>query len=62
VLRAIRDLTGSFKAPDGSCERVRRLFTLLQEFDSDLSEHIRLENDVLFPRAVEAERSAAKRR
>jgi len=61
-LTAIQDATGNFTPPKGACDRLRSLFSLLQEFDSDLREHIRLENDVLFPRSVEAERAAAKRK
>jgi iron-sulfur cluster repair protein YtfE (RIC family) len=32
---------------------------MLAEFAEDLRQHIELENDVLFPRAVEAEKKAA---
>jgi regulator of cell morphogenesis and NO signaling len=62
LLTAIQEATGNFTAPKSACERMRNLFRMLQEFDTDLREHIRLENDVLFPRSVEAERAAAKRR
>jgi regulator of cell morphogenesis and NO signaling len=62
LLTAIQEATGNFTPPKNACERVRDLFRTLEEFDTDLREHIRLENDVLFPRSVEAERAAAKRR
>lgn len=62
LLTAIQEATGNFTPPKNACERVRNLFRMLEEFDTDLREHIRLENDVLFPRSVEAERVAAKRR
>ena len=61
-LTAIREATSNFTPPTGACDHVRQLFKMLEEFDTDLQQHIRLENDILFPRAIEAERSAAKRK
>lgn len=45
----IRRLTGDLGMPDGACRSWAALYTGLGEFLSDLEEHIRLENDVLFP-------------
>ena len=59
-LTAIREATANFTPPKGACDHVCQLFKMLQEFDTDLQQHIRLENDILFPRAIEAERAAAK--
>jgi len=61
TLTAIREATDNFTLPKGACDRVGQLFGLLKEFDTDLQQHIRLENEILFPRAIEAERAAAKR-
>ena len=60
TLTAIRDATGNFVPPKGACDHISQLYKMLQEFDTDLQQHIRLENDVLFPRAIEAEKAAAK--
>lgn len=45
----IRRLTGDLGLPEGACRSWTALYTGLGEFLSDLEEHIRLENDVLFP-------------
>lgn len=45
----IRRITGGPTLPDNACGSWTRLYEGLQEFMDDLQEHIRLENDVLFP-------------
>ena len=45
----IRHLTNNLTLPDGACRSWTRLYTEVGEFLDDLEEHIRLENDVLFP-------------
>lgn len=45
----IRRLTGDLHLPQGACRTWTALYTGLEEFLADLAEHIRLENDVLFP-------------
>lgn len=45
----IHRLTGGLSKPDGACRTWADLYAGLGEFLSDLAEHIRLENDVLFP-------------
>lgn len=46
----IRRLTGNLALPDGACRTWAALYDGLATFIADLEEHIRLENDVLFPR------------
>jgi regulator of cell morphogenesis and NO signaling len=53
----IRDLSGGYRAPEGSCPSYRSLYQALEEFERDLHHHIHLENNILFPRAVEMERA-----
>lgn len=53
----IRDLSSGYRAPEGSCPTYLGLYLALQEFERDLHEHIHLENNILFPRVVEIERS-----
>lgn len=50
----IRRLTRDLGLPEGACRTWTALYAGLGEFLSDLEEHIRLENDVLFPRFAPA--------
>lgn len=45
----IRRRTGNLTLPDGACGTWTRLYEGLTEFVADLTEHMRLENEVLFP-------------
>jgi regulator of cell morphogenesis and NO signaling len=45
----IRRLTANLTLPEGACGTWTRLYEGLAEFIDDLSEHMRLENEVLFP-------------
>jgi regulator of cell morphogenesis and NO signaling len=46
----IRRLSANLTLPDGACGTWTRLYDGLAEFIDDLTEHMRLENEVLFPR------------
>ncbi len=45
----IRRLTGGPSLPEGACGSWTRLYAELGDFMDDLAEHMRLENEVLFP-------------
>jgi regulator of cell morphogenesis and NO signaling len=45
----IRRLTAGLSLPQGACGTWTALYAGLDEFITDLEEHMRLENDVLFP-------------
>ncbi len=45
----IRRLTGGPALPDGACRSWTALYAGLDEFMADLAEHMRLENEVIFP-------------
>lgn len=45
----IRRLTRNLTLPEGACGTWSALYAGLAEFIDDLTEHMRLENDVLFP-------------
>ncbi|AZQ68653.1 hypothetical protein EF888_16860 [Silicimonas algicola] len=45
----IRRLTGDLNVPKGACEPWVTLYGGLSEFIADLQEHLRLENEVLYP-------------
>lgn len=54
-LELVRQLTGNFRVPDDACTTYRVCFAELEAFDRDLRVHIHLENNVLFPKAVQLE-------
>jgi regulator of cell morphogenesis and NO signaling len=56
ALRAIRAASNGYVAPQGSCASYQALYRALAEFEADLHQHIHLENNILFPRAVAMER------
>ncbi len=55
-LHAMREATDGFRAPADACVSYTTLYRALAEFEADLHQHIHLENNILFPRAVEMER------
>jgi len=54
-MRAIRALTNEYVAPADACSTYRVTFAELAQFERDLHRHVHLENNVLFPRAIECE-------
>lgn len=57
LLRQLRTLTNEFSVPADGCMSFRMLYQGLLEFEADLHQHIHLENNILFPRAVTMEGS-----
>lgn len=57
ILAELRDLSRDFTPPADSCASYQNLFQLLTEFENDLHQHIHLENNILFPRAISLEES-----
>jgi regulator of cell morphogenesis and NO signaling len=55
LLAELRAATGGFEVPEGACMSFRALYEGLAELEADLHEHIHLENNVLFPKAVALE-------
>jgi regulator of cell morphogenesis and NO signaling len=51
-LRRIRALTNDLRIPDDACASWRELYRSLAQLEVDLMDHISLENNVLFPRAL----------
>jgi regulator of cell morphogenesis and NO signaling len=56
ILRALRMVTSDYAAPGDACISYRTLYEALAAFEKDLHQHIHLENNLLFPRAVEVEK------
>ena len=55
ALRAMRSASNGYVAPEGSCASYQALYRALAEFEADLHQHIHLENNILFPRALAME-------
>jgi regulator of cell morphogenesis and NO signaling len=55
ILRELRDLTSDYQVPADGCMSYRTLYQALEDFEKDLHQHIHLENNVLFPKALELE-------
>lgn len=58
LLETLRAQTNDYALPADACPTWRAFWGSLQALEADLRTHIHLESDVLFPRAVAAERSA----
>lgn len=59
LLRQMREVTNGYAVPTDACMSFKTLYQALQEVEADLHQHIHLENNILFPRAVELEAQAA---
>lgn len=55
ALDEMRRLTNGYPAEEDMCPNRRTLFEALMELEADLDQHIHLENDFLFPRAIKLE-------
>lgn len=44
-----------FAVPADACATFKTLYAALEEYEKDLHQHIHLENNILFPKAVEIE-------
>lgn len=61
TLQQFRLLTQNYTAPENACTSHRLSFNLLRELDDDLVQHVYLENEILFPRAIAMERELLER-
>ena len=57
LLASLHSLSGGFTPPIGACPTYLAYYAGLQEFQHDLHQHIHLENNILFPRAILMESS-----
>ena len=55
ALKSLRETSNGYTPPTDACVSFQALYTALQNFEKDLHQHIHLENNVLFLRAVEME-------
>uniref|UniRef100_UPI00404AED3E iron-sulfur cluster repair di-iron protein n=1 Tax=Flavobacterium sp. TaxID=239 RepID=UPI00404AED3E len=49
----IAALTNNYTPSNDACNTYKVTFSMLQEFEQDLHKHIHLENNILFPKAIE---------
>lgn len=56
-LREIRQFSNHFAVPDDACITYQKLYGALENFEKDLHRHIHLENNILFPKAIQMEAS-----
>jgi len=54
LMREIRSTSKGYEA-SGSCTSYQAAYQGLEEFEKDLHLHVHLENNILFPRALELE-------
>lgn len=59
ALEKIRELSNNFAIPADACTSYRLTFKMIEEFESDLFIHIHLENNIMFPKAVEMAKTLA---
>ena len=55
ILRELRALTSDYKVPPDACISYQTLYEALENFEKDLHQHIHLENNLLFPKALNLE-------
>jgi regulator of cell morphogenesis and NO signaling len=60
ILDQMSQLTGGYTAPENACNSYQFLFKKLKELDEDLHQHIHLENNLLFPKALSIEKELKK--
>ncbi|HEY8661426.1 MAG TPA: iron-sulfur cluster repair di-iron protein [Hanamia sp.] len=56
-LEQIRTLSNNYALPDDACASYSFLYKTLEEFEYDLHIHVHLENNILFPKSLEMEKS-----
>lgn len=52
IVDRLRALTNDFTPPDHACTTWRICYHTLREFVADLEQHIHIENNILFPKAI----------
>jgi len=55
-LARLRSLTNNYALPPDACASYSLLYRLLNEFEEDLHLHVHLENNILFPKAIQLEK------
>lgn len=61
IMAELMQLTNYFEPPSWACVTHITLFSALREFKADLKQHVHLEDDILFPRAIQLEAQLTER-
>jgi regulator of cell morphogenesis and NO signaling len=56
IIKSIRQLTDHYTPPENACASHIVNFSMLRELDNDITQHLYLEESILFPKAVQIER------
>jgi regulator of cell morphogenesis and NO signaling len=56
ILKEIAILSNNYTPPEWACNTFKALYAKLDEFEQDLHLHVHLENNILFPKAIELEK------
>lgn len=59
LLKEMRAITSDYTVPAEACMSYQALYQALTEFEADLHQHIHLENNLLFPKALATETALA---
>jgi regulator of cell morphogenesis and NO signaling len=51
-MRTIRELSSGYTPPEDACTTYRITYQELRDFEMDLHQHVHLENNILFPKAI----------
>lgn len=57
AMEQIRTLSNNYTLPEDACASYSLLFRMLEELEGDLHIHIHLENNILFPKALDLEKT-----
>lgn len=57
LFHLIGELSSNYTVPEDACSTYKVSFLKLKEFEEDLHQHIHLENNILFPKSVELEKT-----
>jgi len=52
IFKEIKKLSNNYTPPESACNTFKALYSKLEEFEQDLHQHIHLENNILFPKAI----------
>jgi len=55
ILRELRNLSNDYQTPADACISFQTFYQALEAFEQDLHQHIHLENNILFPKAIALE-------
>lgn len=56
IFKEIKQLSNNYTPPNAACNTFKALYAKLEEFEQDLHQHIHLENNILFPKAIVLEK------